>query len=108
LFNGQLNTVINSYIYNLSKKASKKKERKMQITTPTNNKDNLMDFKVLSRYDDLFTDVFLDNLFLWFNTIKMNNDHRRPRVPNTKILDIIQRNVLEKAKPMDAVTELLA
>lgn len=81
----------------------------MQTTPSTsNNKDNLMDFKVLSRYDDLFTDVFLDNLFLWFNTIKMNNDHRRPRVPNNKILDIIQRNVLEKAKPIDAVTELLA
>jgi hypothetical protein len=72
------------------------------------NKDNLMDFKVLSRYDDLFTDIFLDNLFLWFATIKMNNDHRKPRVPNNKILDIIQRNILEKARPMDAVTELLA
>ncbi|CEP07694.1 hypothetical protein [Parasitella parasitica] len=71
------------------------------------NKDNLMNFKVLSRYDDLFTDIFLDNLFLWFNTIKMNNDHRRPRVPNGKILNIIQRNILEKAKVMDAVTELL-
>ncbi|KAI9350432.1 hypothetical protein BD770DRAFT_394492 [Pilaira anomala] len=70
--------------------------------------NNLMDFKVLSRYDDLFTDIFLDNLFLWFNTIKMNNDHRRPRVPNQKILDIIQRNILENARPMDAVNELLA
>ncbi|KAI8346765.1 hypothetical protein BD560DRAFT_242990 [Blakeslea trispora] len=72
------------------------------------NKDNLMNFKVLSRYDDLFTDIFLDNLYLWFSTIKMNNDHRRPRVPNTKILDIIQRHVLEKSRPTDAVNELLA
>ena len=72
------------------------------------NKDNLMNFKVLSRYDDLFTDIFLDNLYLWFSTIKMNNDHRRPRVPNTKILDIIQKHVLEKARPTDAVNELLA
>ncbi|KAG2214444.1 hypothetical protein INT47_001000 [Mucor saturninus] len=70
--------------------------------------NNLMDFKVLSRYDDLFTDIFLDNLFLWFNTIKMNNDHRKPRVPNNKILDIIQRNILENARPMDAVNELLS
>ncbi|OAD09058.1 hypothetical protein MUCCIDRAFT_135209 [Mucor lusitanicus CBS 277.49] len=38
----------------------------------------------------------------------MNNDHRRPRVSNGTILDIIQRNILEKARPMDAVTELLA
>ncbi|EPB87004.1 hypothetical protein HMPREF1544_06222 [Mucor circinelloides 1006PhL] len=72
------------------------------------NKDNLMNFKVLSRYDDLFTDIFLDNMFLWFATIKMNNDHRKPRVANQTILDIIQRNILEKARPMDAVTELLA
>ncbi|GAN05791.1 hypothetical protein MAM1_0101c05266 [Mucor ambiguus] len=72
------------------------------------NKDNLMNFKVLSRYDDLFTDIFLDNMFLWFATIKMNNDHRKPRVSNQTILDIIQRNILEKARPMDAVTELLA
>lgn len=70
--------------------------------------NNLMDFKVLSRYDDLFTDIFLDNLFLWFNTIKMNHDHRRPRVPDHKILSIIQRNIIEKAKPTDAVNELLA
>lgn len=67
-----------------------------------------MNFKVLSRYDDLFTDIFLDNMFLWFATIKMNNDHRKPRVANQTILDIIQRNILEKARPMDAVTELLA
>lgn len=80
----------------------------MLSSSNRNNNDNLMNFKVLSRYDDLFTDIFLDNLFLWFNTIKMNNDHRRPRVPNNKILDIIQRHVLEKAKPMDAVHELLS
>jgi hypothetical protein len=69
---------------------------------------DLLNFKVLSKYDDLFTDVFLDNLFLWFNTIKMNHDHRRPRVPNKDILNIIQRNIIEKAKPTDAVNELLA
>jgi hypothetical protein len=72
-----------------------------------NQSNNLMDFKVLSKYDDLFTDLFLDNLYLWFNTIKMNNDHRKPRVPNTKIMDIIKRNVLENSKPTDAVNEIL-
>lgn len=72
-----------------------------------NQSNNLMDFKVLSKYDDLFTDLFLDNLYLWFSTIKMNNDHRKPRVPNTKIMDIIKRNVLENSKPTDAVNEIL-
>jgi hypothetical protein len=47
-------------------------------------------------------------MHLWFNTIKMNVDHRRPRVANGKILDIIQRHVLEKARPSDAVAEMLA
>jgi len=66
-----------------------------------------MDFALLSKYDDLFTDIFLDALFLWFSTVKMNTDHRRPRIPTSKVLDIIQRNVLEKAKLNDAVQEFL-
>ncbi|GAB5589301.1 histone lysine methyltransferase Set9 [Umbelopsis nana] len=37
----------------------------------------------------------------------MNTDHRRPRIPTSKVLDIIQRNVLEKAKLNDAVQEFL-
>lgn len=80
----------------------------MNINNHSNNtNNNLMDFKVLSKYDDLFTDLFLDNLYLWFSTIKMNNDHRKPRVPNTKIMDIIKRNVLENSRPTDAVNEIL-
>lgn len=67
-----------------------------------------MDFALLSKYDDLFTDIFLDALFLWFNTLKMNTDHRRPRIPANKVLDIIQRNVLQKGKLNDAVNEFLA
>jgi hypothetical protein len=66
-----------------------------------------MDFALLSKYDDLFTDIFLDALFLWFNTVKMNTDHRRPRIPANKVLDIIQRNVLHKGKLNDAVNEFL-
>ncbi|KAI8993738.1 hypothetical protein BDB01DRAFT_343179 [Pilobolus umbonatus] len=66
-----------------------------------------MDFEVLSRYDDLFTDIFLDSLFLWFDTIKMNVDHRRPRVSVKKILSIIQKNILDSGRVMDAVNELL-
>lgn len=66
-----------------------------------------MDFEVLSRYDDLFTYIFLDSQHLWFETIKMNGDHRKPRVCAKKILDIIQRNVLDKGRVMDAVHELL-
>ncbi|KAF7722179.1 hypothetical protein EC973_003559 [Apophysomyces ossiformis] len=66
-----------------------------------------MDFCMLSKYDDLFSDVFLDEFYLWFATIKMNADYRRPRIPRGKILDIIQRNILGKGKPNDAVEELM-
>jgi hypothetical protein len=66
-----------------------------------------MDFALLSKYDDLLTDIFLDDLFLWFTTVKMNSDHRRPRIPSGKVLDIIQRNVLIKGKLNDAVSEFL-
>lgn len=61
----------------------------------------------LLKYDDLLTDVFLDNFYLWFNTIKMNDEHCRPRVPNTKILDIIQRNILKDLNMMNAIHEIL-
>ncbi|KAM3579369.1 histone lysine methyltransferase Set9 [Umbelopsis sp. WA50703] len=67
-----------------------------------------MDFALLSKYDDLLTDIFLDDLFLWFTTVKMNSDHRRPRIPSGKVLDIIQRNVLIKGKLNDAVSEFLS
>ncbi|RUS17849.1 hypothetical protein BC937DRAFT_89415 [Endogone sp. FLAS-F59071] len=66
-----------------------------------------MDFSSLSKYDDLLSDVFLDAMLLWFQTIKMNTDHRRARIPSAKILDIIQRNVVAKARVNDAVTELM-
>lgn len=59
------------------------------------------------KYDDLFSDIFLDDLFLWFKTSKVNEGHRRPRVPSNKILDIVRRNILDNNKPDDAVKELL-
>lgn len=66
-----------------------------------------MDFSSLSRYDDMFSDIFLDALHLWFRTVKMNADYRRPRIPTHKVLDIIQRNVMENRRPNDAIHELL-
>ncbi|ORZ01801.1 hypothetical protein BCR43DRAFT_487530 [Syncephalastrum racemosum] len=66
-----------------------------------------MDFSSLSRYDDMFSDIFLDALHLWFRTVKMNADYRRPRIPTQKVLDIIQRHVMENRRPNDAIHELL-
>ncbi|KAI8143776.1 hypothetical protein BJV82DRAFT_656721 [Fennellomyces sp. T-0311] len=66
-----------------------------------------MDFADLSKYDDLCSDIFLDALFLWFKTSKMNTDHRRPRIPSSKVLEIIQRNILQERNPNDAIAELL-
>ena len=66
-----------------------------------------MDFADLSKYDDLCSDVFLDALYLWFKTSKMNTDHIRPRIPSNKVLDIIQRRVLQERNLNDAIVELL-
>ncbi|KAL0087430.1 hypothetical protein J3Q64DRAFT_1479948 [Phycomyces blakesleeanus] len=66
-----------------------------------------MEFRLLSKYDDLFTDVLLDALHLWFPTIKMNADHRHPRVPCARVLEIIQKNLLATERINDAVRELL-
>lgn len=68
---------------------------------------NSMDFADLSKYDDLCSDIFLDDLFLWFKTTKMNTTHRKPRIHAKQILDIIQRKVVEERKPNEAVKEVL-
>lgn len=66
-----------------------------------------MDFCLLSKFDDLFSDIFLDAQFLWFDTIKLNNDHRRPRIRSDKVLKIIQDKILPTGKTNEAVKELL-
>ncbi|KAI9321415.1 hypothetical protein BX666DRAFT_1901834 [Dichotomocladium elegans] len=66
-----------------------------------------MDFADLSKYDDLCSDIFLDAMYLWFKTTKMNADHREPRVPRQKVLEIIQHSILEERKPNVAAMELL-
>ncbi|CEP09072.1 hypothetical protein [Parasitella parasitica] len=33
-----------------------------------------MDFSILSRHDDILASYFLDNLYLWFKTVRMNSD----------------------------------
>ncbi|KAL9555921.1 hypothetical protein MBANPS3_002139 [Mucor bainieri] len=33
-----------------------------------------MDFQILSKHDDILASYFLDNLYLWFTTVRMNSD----------------------------------
>ncbi|CAO3589791.1 unnamed protein product [Absidia cylindrospora] len=66
-----------------------------------------MDFCFLSKFDNLFTDIFLDAQFLWFDTVKLNTDHRRPRIRSDKVLKTIQDHVLTTGKTNEAVKELL-
>lgn len=66
-----------------------------------------MDFCLLSKFDDLLSDIFLDAQFLWFDISKLNSDHRRPRIPSDKVLKIIQDQVLATGKTNEAVKELL-
>ncbi|ORX52485.1 hypothetical protein DM01DRAFT_1336859 [Hesseltinella vesiculosa] len=66
-----------------------------------------MDFCLLSKFDDLLSDIFLDSQFLWFDTAKLNGDHRRPRIRSDKVLKVIQDQVLTTGKTETAVKELL-
>lgn len=33
-----------------------------------------MNFSVLSRYDDMLASYFVDSLYLWYDTLRMNGD----------------------------------
>nr|CAG8458239.1 1923_t:CDS:2 [Entrophospora candida]CAG8465670.1 9963_t:CDS:2 [Entrophospora candida] len=68
----------------------------------------LTSFKVVEKIDDLLTDILIDQLFLWFNTFKLNPNYEMVDVSSEVILGIIRKNVLEKVKLDQACEELLS
>jgi hypothetical protein len=67
-----------------------------------------MDFKILSKYDDLCASLFLDDQYLWFDTIKMNDDQVRADTPSHVIQQIIFDHVIVNRKVTHAAKELLS
>ncbi|KAI8342317.1 hypothetical protein BC941DRAFT_412431 [Chlamydoabsidia padenii] len=66
-----------------------------------------MDFKILSKYDDLCATLFLDDQYLWFDTIKMNDEQVRADTPYQVIQQIIYDYVVVRRQVTHAAKELL-
>ncbi|KAL0081624.1 hypothetical protein F4703DRAFT_1151379 [Phycomyces blakesleeanus] len=66
-----------------------------------------MEYSLLSRYDDLLADIFLDGLHLWFRTIKMNADHSERRLPSKQLINIIRNHIIGRNRVTDAAQECL-
>lgn len=68
----------------------------------------MVDFSLLSRFDDFLASVFLDGVYLWFATKKMNADCQGVVVPTKTIVDIIKKHVSKPKPDMKAlVADLL-
>jgi hypothetical protein len=52
-----------------------------------------MDFSILSRHDDILASYFLDNLYLWFKTIRMNSDSICDTGEQQQAIEIIRQIV---------------
>lgn len=53
-----------------------------------------MDFSVLSRYDDILADYFVDNLYLWYNTLRMNGDFVGTDVDKNQAVKLLREHVV--------------
>ncbi|KAJ1910110.1 histone lysine methyltransferase Set9 [Mycoemilia scoparia] len=65
-----------------------------------------MDPITLSKYDDLLSDVLLDQVGLWFTTRKMLPRHRKARVPDNQGLSIVKKVASGNTSLPEAVEEL--
>ncbi|CAO3587435.1 unnamed protein product [Absidia cylindrospora] len=66
-----------------------------------------MNFKILSKYDNLCASLFLDNQYLWFDTIKMNDEQVNADTPFDVIKQIIYDYVIVKRQVSQAAKALL-
>ncbi|KAI8081709.1 uncharacterized protein BX664DRAFT_380687 [Halteromyces radiatus] len=67
-----------------------------------------MDFKILSKYDDLLSSILLDDQYLWFDTIKMNQDLVKADISTDIIRQIIYDNVIINSDVVLAAKQLLS
>lgn len=52
-----------------------------------------MDFETLSKHDDILASYFLDNLYLWFTTVRMNSDPIHATGEQQMAIEMIQEMV---------------
>lgn len=60
-----------------------------------------MDFSVLSRYDDILADYFVDSLYLWYNTLRMNGDFIGTKIDKQQIVARLREHIV-----MDSLNHL--
>lgn len=53
-----------------------------------------MDFSVLSRYDDLLASYFVDSLYLWYDTLRMNGDFVATTVNKEETVQILRDHII--------------
>jgi hypothetical protein len=53
-----------------------------------------MNFSVLSRYDDMLASYFVDSLYLWFKTLRMNSDFVGTTVQEQEIIKVIREEII--------------
>ncbi|KAK4511860.1 Homeobox protein tos8 [Mucor velutinosus] len=62
-----------------------------------------MDFKILSKHDDILASYFLDNLYLWFTTVRMNSDPIHATGEQQMAIETIQQIVSRPGSPEQSI-----
>ncbi|KAF7728518.1 Histone-lysine N-methyltransferase set9 [Apophysomyces ossiformis] len=69
----------------------------------------MVDFTVLSKFDDFLVNTFVDNLFLWFKTIKMNSEtYAMTTIPREEVLSILREHVMRTKNVTLAAKKFIA
>lgn len=64
-----------------------------------------MDFSVLSRYDDMLASYFVDSLYLWYDTLRMNADFVGTTVDKKEVVTRIRKYLIEESFTSKAVKD---
>lgn len=64
-----------------------------------------MDFSVLSRYDDILASYFVDSLYLWYDTLRMNGDFIGTSVDKKDTVNKIRQYIVAETFTNKAVKD---
>jgi hypothetical protein len=64
-----------------------------------------MDFSVLSRYDDMLATYFVDSLYLWYDTLRMNSDFVGTTVNKKDVVNRIREHVVGEGLTNKAIKD---
>lgn len=64
-----------------------------------------MDFSVLSRYDDMLASYFVDSLYLWYDTLRMNSDFVATSMNKQETVQRLRDHVVEESYTNKAIKD---